>query len=263
MQQFHIDYLLAILCGILACVESFRGASAPRVGSKLFSFEGDSIGLLNPVKVLGPLPPVLKHLGDYEYDAYTPSENSDYTLNVGKALNTLRRELPMVFYTSNLDFSIFNQQITVIDFRGNKMTLQRSLYTAGIKSMKMASTFSTMYPSMNVRKVEYIEESRTIQCLVDVVLPDSVRIEGRACWEGTFYFGLNDQGLIDTHIFDSTISTFSQTPVKAHQYPWLRNTPQWSADLIKGRVPVPVPAWNSDLTNFCVGESGASVENLD
>mmetsp|Transcript_9743 Transcript_9743/g.21665 ORF Transcript_9743/g.21665 Transcript_9743/m.21665 type:complete len:248 (-) Transcript_9743:636-1379(-) len=236
----HAGFLL-ILCGVLAGVESFRGASAPRVGTKLSTFADTESGLLEKVRVLGPLP-VLNHIGDYTHEG--DYSNSEYSLNVGKALDTLRRELPMVFYTSDLDFSIFNQQITVIDFRGNKVKVQKQIYTAGMKSLKMASTFSTMHPSMNVRKIEYLDASRSIQCLVDVVLPDSVRIEGRAAWEGMFYFGLNDLGLIDTHIFDSKITNFSSSSKKAHQYPWLRSTPAWSADLI--RAPAPVPNYAYD-----------------
>ena len=59
---------------------------------------------------------------------------------------------------------------------------------------------------MNVRKIEYVDDVKTIQCLVDVVLPDSVRVDGQSVWEGMFYFGLNKQGLIETHIFDRKIS---------------------------------------------------------
>ena len=89
---------------------------------------------------------------------------------------------------------------------------------------------------MNVKKIEYIEDSRTIQCLVDVVLPDSVRIDGQAVWQGMFYFGLDSDGFINSHVFDRTISNFRpQSPINAVSYPWLRAAPQWSSSLLTGR----------------------------
>jgi hypothetical protein len=114
--------------------------------------------------------------------------------------------------------------------------MSRSLYAAAIKSVQMASAFSSIYPSMNVKKIEYIEDCATIQCLVEVVLPDSVRIEGSAVWEGVFYFGLDNEGLISTHIFDRKISTLRpSSPISVSNMPWLRSGPQWSQDLLTGR----------------------------
>lgn len=63
----------------------------------------------------------------------------------------------MAFVLSNLDFSIFAPEITVMNGLRNKMVMQKSLYIAAIKSMRMAAAFSSIYPSINVRKIEYIE----------------------------------------------------------------------------------------------------------
>ena len=142
----------------------------------------------------------------------------------------------MVFAVSNLDFSIFANTITVTDGNGNTMPIQKSIYAAAVKSLRMASALSSMYPSMNVKKIEYVEDCRTIQCLVDVVLPDSVRIDGQAVWQGMFYFGINSEGLIESHIFDRKVSNFRpQKPiVNTQSMPWLRAAPSWSADLLGG-----------------------------
>ena len=189
------------------------------------------------------LPPAtsFKHLGeniggnDGDYiDDYGQRQKNNYNLNVGKAMEVLRRELPMVFAVTNLDFSIFANSITVTDGT-NTMTVQKSLYGAAVKSLRMASVLSSMYPSMNVKKIEYIEEQRTIQCLVDVVLPDSVRIDGSSVWQGMFYFGLDGEGLIDSHIFDRKISNLRpQMPVNTATYPWLKSTTSWSPSLLGG-----------------------------
>ena len=183
------------------------------------------------------------HMGDANPagndDYESMKRKRDYNLNVGKALETLRRELPMIFAASNLDFSIFANQITVADGNGNKMMMQKSLYSAAVKSLRMASALSSIYPSMNVKKIEYIENVKTIQCLVDVVLPDTVRVDGQAVWEGMFYFGLDEEGLIMTHIFDRKITKMSpQQPLVATSFPWLRAAPSWNPELLR---PIPRP----------------------
>lgn len=208
---------------------------------------------------------VLKHLGDIQQgNNENPEDNAEkreYNRNVGKALEVLRRQLPMVFYTTNLDFSIFAPYITVVDFKQHKMGMKKSIYSAAVKSMKPLAAISSMYPSMNVRKIEYLDECRTIQCLVDVVLPDSVRIDGKAVWEGMFYFGINKQGLIDSHIFDQKISTMtpskaiSANTVPGTNYPWIKaKGPQWSPDLIPNLVPQFSHAGLADVIDFDLSE---------
>lgn len=188
------------------------------------------------IKVLGPS--IFHHLGDELPNRLTFDSNNDsqklatYNLNVGKALETLRRELPFVFALSNLDFSIFAAYITVADGSGNKMSMPKNLYVTAVKSVQMAASFSSSYPSMNVKKIDYIEECGIIQCLVDVTLPDTVRVDGQAVWEGMFYFGLDKTGHIDTHVFDRKISSLGPKPQLATKtiFSWVRQRPLWSSD---------------------------------
>jgi len=134
--------------------------------------------------VLGPLPSfasVDDCVEDVKYiDDYDQKNRNKFYLNVGRALEVLRRELPMVFYISELDFSVFANEITVADSTyNNKMVMRKTIYSVAVKSLRVASSISHVCPSMNVKKIEYLEDSRTIQCLVDVVLPDTVRIDGQ------------------------------------------------------------------------------------
>jgi hypothetical protein len=221
---------------------------------------------------------IFDHIGDLKGDNendYDLQKRADFNLNVGRALEVLRRELPMVFYVSNIDFSIFANQITVCDGGiHNKMTVQKQLYSTVVKSLRVASSISFTNPSMNVKKIEYIESCRTIQCLVDVVLPDTIRIEGQSLWEGLFYFGLDHQGLIETHIFDRKISNLRPSSlVSPKLYPWLRAAPTWNPELISvgsgtgagggwgGEItPVPVPSYatvssESSLFEETVGDA--------
>lgn len=167
-------------------------------------------------------------LGDY-HEQPTPEEMEDikrkasFNMNVGKAMETLRNELPLVFASSNLDFSIFAEQIAVTDHRSNRAMMPKSIYVAAVKSLRMAGALSTLFPSMNVKKIEYIESNGFIQCLVDVVLPDNVRVDGQAVWEGMFYFGLNEEGLIDSHVFDRQITSFTPQ-AQISKMPWLRSS---------------------------------------
>lgn len=141
--------------------------------------------------------------------------HTEYTLNVGKALDVLTRELPLLFAVKNLDFSILSSQITVVN--GNQphsLVVSKTAYIGAIRAIQMASTVSSNYPSIHLRKIEYIEDIRTIQCLVDVAFSPNHLIstvihhneQHPPVWEGMFYFGLNKEGLIDTHIFDRKIS---------------------------------------------------------
>lgn len=188
MQLLFLQLLFGFIC---STTTSFRLHAQYSVRS-LVHLHASSIGgenwadleVLKP-RVLGPAL-VLQQMTELaEADITTAvndptdSNKSKFNLNVGKALEELRRHLPMVFYTSNIDFSIFANQITVSDQNQNKLVMQKSLYATVVKSLKMASTISSIYPSMNVRKIDYISECRTIQCLVDVVLPDTVRVEGQ------------------------------------------------------------------------------------
>jgi hypothetical protein len=136
-------------------------------------------------------------------------------LNVGKALDVLIRELPLVFAVQNLDFSILSSQITVINENQHSLVLSKEVYVTAIRGIQMASTVSSTYPSVRLRKIEYIEDIKTIQCLVDVAFSpnhfistviNNTEQQDTPVWQGMFYFGLNKEGLIETHIFDRKIS---------------------------------------------------------
>jgi hypothetical protein len=133
-------------------------------------------------KVLGPLSS-LEHMGDSNplplQDSEEQKRKAQYHLNVGRALEGLRKELPLVFIANELDFSIFAPSITIIDGGQRRIQISKGLYSGVVKSLRMAATFSSIYPSMNVRKIEYLDDCSSIQCLVDVVLPDAVRVDGQ------------------------------------------------------------------------------------
>ena len=143
------------------------------------------------------------------------NHNTEYTLNVGKALDVLVRELPLLFAVKNIDFSILSSPIKVVN--GNQphsLVVSKEVYITAIRGIQMASTLSSTYPSIHLRKIEYIEDIKTIQCLVDVVSSSNQLMstathhteQQTPLWQGMFYFGLNKEGLIDTHIFDRKIS---------------------------------------------------------
>lgn len=193
-------------------------------------------------------PLILKHIGDYDTatevrDVDKIQREREFLVNMGRAMETLRRELPYAFHMSNLDMSIFSNQITVCNGNVmNKLQMPKTMYTAVVKSLRVASTLSFTQPCVNVRKIEYIEECRTIQCLVDIVLPDTVRIEGGSTWDGMFYFGLDKQGLIETHIFDKKITNQDRNPfVTTQNYPWIKNAvaPWVTGDSYIPGIPLP------------------------
>ena len=245
-----------------------------RVGGQHFDDNGIDEGFKIMINRREAPPPTISshtifpHLGDEfaRHDAFIDDyeerkKRQNFNANVGKALEVLRRELPMVFAVSNLDFTIFAHSITVVDGNGHSMLMPLNFYMTAVKSLRVAATLSAMYPSINVRKIEYLEDCRTIQCLVDVVLPDSVRIDGQAVWQGMFYFGLDSDGFVDSHTFDRKISNFrpqNKISVGSGQMPWLRgNSAGWTADLLGGGA---VSRPNGGLVAACE-ESKANAEN--
>lgn len=54
----------------------------------------------------------------------------------------------------------------------------------------------------------------------------------QAVWAGMFYFGLNDEGFISSHVFDRKISKKTPQPLEARLYPWITAAPSWEPELI-------------------------------
>lgn len=258
--------LHSMLCGamwwslfLLSCAYAFTPSKGPliAIGTKNFGSVGgcrwEESSSCFELKVLGESPKplceieetlvpasVFPSLGDYR-EQPSPEAMEDmkrkasFNMNVGKAMEALRNQLPLVFASSNIDFSIFAEQITVTDHRSNRAVMPKSIYVAAVKSLRMAGALSTLFPSMNVKKIEYIESNGFIQCLVDVVLPDNVRVDGQAVWEGMFYFGLNDEGLIDSHVFDRQITNFSPQ-AQISKMPWLRSSTTTDFSALQGAL---------------------------
>ena len=100
-------------------------------------------------------------------------------MNIAKAYETLRHQLPFFFYQQNLDFSIFGDYILVGDNNQNRITMSKTVYSAVVKSIQMAASLSKIYPSLHLQNIHYLEELNCIQCRVKIVLPDSIHIEGQ------------------------------------------------------------------------------------
>lgn len=154
-----------------------------------------------------------------------------FILNVGKAVDTIKLQLPNIFHDSSLDFSIFAGAICVSDTSRNRIVLQKSVYSAAVKSLCLAASLSSIRPSIRIRKIEYLEDYREIQCLVSVVLPDSVQVYGSdgtrsALWEGYFRFGVNNEGLIQSHTFDRRIPPTGKNSVQSSRS-WLYSYGSW------------------------------------
>ena len=162
---------------------------------------------------------ILKELKENLSDPEVYPSN-EYRLNIGNTLNVLHRELPLVFVLKNLNFDIFSSQITVVS-NTKKISIPKKVYIASIKSLQTIASFSRNRPEINVRKIDYIEDTKTIQCLVDIVLPNLIKSNWENKWEGYFYFGVNEKGLIKTHIFDRKISNLDVKHINVNPHHWL------------------------------------------
>lgn len=146
--------------------------------------------------------------------------SNEYRLNIGNAINVLHRELPLIFVLKNLNFDIFSSQIMVVN-NEKKIHIPKNMYIASIKLLQTIASFSINRPEINVRKIEYIEDTKTIQCLVDIVLPKIIKSNWENKWEGYFYFGVNEKGIIKTHIFDRKISNLDIKLKTVNPHHWL------------------------------------------
>jgi hypothetical protein len=245
---------VVLLILIMALVEGFHGAGSVKIREKSMATTRWSVGMSNAerstphVSSSNFIPTSLDHMGNADelgssrkqsLDALGAEERANYNMNVGKALEVLRRQLPYVFAINDLDYSIFAHQITLQDEKQNRFVMQKSLYAAAVKSLRMASAISiAMAPSMNVRNIQYVEDCMTIECTVEVVLPDAIRVNGQAVWEGMFFFGLNSDGLIRSHTFDRKISTLNtQQLMNTASYPWIQGKPA-SPQILSDGAPV-------------------------
>ena len=131
--------------------------------------------------------------------------SNECIVNVGNAIDVLQRELPFLFVLENISFNIFSSHIMVVTNK-NKINIPKYIYISSIKTLQKIASFSRNQPKINVRKIDYIEDTKTIQCLVEVVLPKIINTYEEQKWEGYFYFGVDENGLIKTHIFDRKIS---------------------------------------------------------
>jgi len=146
--------------------------------------------------------------------------SNEYRINIGNAIDVLHRELPFIFVLKNQNFNIFSPQILVIN-EDKQISIPKQVYIASIKSLQTVASFSRNSPKINVRKIEYIEDTRTIQCLVDIVLPKLMKTDDKNKWEGYFYFGVNEKGLIKTHIFDRKITKLDMKLNSQNPSHWL------------------------------------------
>ena len=152
-----------------------------------------------------------------------PSLSNEYIVNIGNAIDVLHRDLPFIFVLKNPNFDIFSSQIMVVN-NEKKINISKDMYIASIKSLQTIASFSRNSPKINVRKIEYIEETKTIMCLVDIVLPKLINPHIENKWEGYFYFGVNENGLIKTHIFERKISTLDVELTKSkNSLHWLHS----------------------------------------
>lgn len=254
-----MNFCLLLLAGCLfGTCRGLRASSMSRMTKKSFAkvgntffdessstFQGFDCEVLSDNKMsdLSDLNAIgsFSHLGDIspsqpsEEEFEEMKKKSNYQLNVGRATEALRKDLPMVFSKSDLDFSVFAETISVTDHRSNRAEVPKSIYVAAVKSLKLAGHMSTLFPSMNVKKIEYIECEEIIQCHVDVVLPDSVRVDGQAVWEGMMYFGLDVHGKINSHVFDRRITNFKTNKLQSQlpNMPWLRpQSSTWRGELV-------------------------------
>lgn len=151
---------------------------------------------------------------------YEEKKQRKFKLNMGRAIDKLRTQLPNFFDRSELDFSIFANSIVVEDVSYSKLEVQKTFFISAIKTLRSAASISLINPSFKLQRIRYLEECRQIQCHVSIVLPDSVRVEGQAVWEGYIYFGLNDDGLVNSTIFDRRIPPVRPNSLLSNYFGW-------------------------------------------
>jgi hypothetical protein len=113
-----------------------------------------------------------------------PSLSNEYIVNIGNAIDVLHNTLPFLFVSKTINFNIFSSQIMVVN-NEKKINISKDMYIASIKSLQTIASFSRNSPKINVRKIEYIEETKTIMCLVDIVLPKLINPHIENKWEGS------------------------------------------------------------------------------
>lgn len=151
---------------------------------------------------------ILKEKNQLEEIQSSNNHDNEYIINVGSTLDILHRELPLVFVLKNPNFNIFSNKISIVNGNTSIINVSKPIYIASIKSLKLAYSILSIQPEINVRKIEYIEDTKNIQCFVEIITSSLVT---KQKWKGMFYFGIDNKGLINSHTFDRKINV-KKTP---------------------------------------------------
>ena len=137
----------------------------------------------------------------------------NYTLNVGKCIETLREEVPrMLEEAPTLD--VFTEGVRLVDERGNVITSGRRAYGAFYAGLRMARRLSMTTPRVDVLSVRYVDWSGEIHVRFSVEADAPLGLDRTARYDAVSVYKLDSEGWIKEHKVDDTtrLNIFDRTP---------------------------------------------------
>jgi hypothetical protein len=157
----------------------------------------------------------------------------NYTLNVGRAIETLRDEIPHML-TEAMDLSIFSEDVVLTDRPGHAIATGKRQYSAFLASLRMARRLTLSNPSVEIQALRYLDWRGEISVKFQITAAAPLGMEPIS-FDAISVYRLNEQGLIDEHrIDDVTRMNLFERPSLLEGLP-LRNL------VFNGQQPSPVP----------------------
>lgn len=158
----------------------------------------------------------------------------NFTCNVGKAIETLRDEVPLLLREApTLD--IYSEDVILSDPNG-QILRGKNAYSVFFASLRMARRLSLTQPVVEIKSLRYLDWKN------EICVRFSVELEGPLGMDPIYLdaisvYRLNSQGLIAEHRIDDV------TRLNLFQRPSLLTSLPRSLVWGGVRSPMPVPAW--------------------
>ena len=124
----------------------------------------------------------------------------NYTLNVGRAIETLRDEVPLML-SEAMDLSIFSEDVTLTDRPGHAIATGKKQYAAFFASLRLARRVTLSNPTVEIKALRYLDWRGEISVKFQITAAAPLGMEPLS-FDAVSVYRLNEKGLIDEHRVD-------------------------------------------------------------
>ena len=181
---------------VLAAGRGSGGATAPHRDVDLF---GEGTGAVyarsQPLHIMTDDLTIAAAREKLEHDM-----KRNFTLNVGRAIETLRDEVPNML-SQPMDLSIFSEDVMLTDRPGHAIATGKNQYAAFFATLRMARRLTLSSPTVEIKALRYLDWRSEISVKFTITASAPLGMEP-ITFDAISVYKLNDQGLIYEHRID-------------------------------------------------------------